>query len=129
MIVLSPFENTHQQNIEMEMERIHRMGKQSRPSPSPGTRVQETSQTSRPRTIIVKFLRYQDKENIRKAAHKLKGSSIGIGEQFPKPIYDARRRLYPRTKGINGIGQTAHKWSTLQVTNKSRHMITSIGGK
>ena len=36
----------------IEMERIHRMGKQSRPSPSYGTRVQETSQTSRPRPIV-----------------------------------------------------------------------------
>ena len=92
---------------DIEMERIHRMGKQSRPSPSHGTRVQETSQTSRPRPIIVKFLRYQDKENIRKAAHKLKGTNIGIGEQFPKPIYDARRRLYPIMRQAKLQGQKA----------------------
>ena len=89
----------------IEMERIQRMGKQSRPSH--GTRVQETSQTCRPRAIIVKFLRYQDKENIRKAAHKLKGTNIGIGEQFPKPIYDARRRLYPIMRQAKLQGQKA----------------------
>ena len=121
----------------IEMERIHRMGKQSRPSHSHGTRVRETSQTSRPRPIIVKFLRHQDKENIRKAAHMLKGTNRRHRRTVSEtnlrrkeaPLSNHETGKTPRAKGINGIRQTVHKWSTLHGMNKSRHIITSRGGK
>ena len=35
-------------------------------------------------------LRYQDKEHIRKSAYLLKGTKIGIADQFPKEIADYR---------------------------------------
>ena len=55
----------------------------------------------------MKFLRFQDKEFIRKSAHLLKGTDIGISEQFPKEIADARKALYPVFKKAKKDGHSA----------------------
>ena len=60
------------ENGEIEIERAHRLGRKP--------------DTGKPRAIVVKFLRFQDKEYIRKSAHLLKRTKIGISEQFPKEI-------------------------------------------
>ncbi|CAB3992748.1 unc-13-like C [Paramuricea clavata] len=67
----------------MPIERAHRIGRNRRGNPRP---------------IVVKFLRYPDKELVKRSASKLKGTSIGIGEQFPKDIADIRKSLYPVLK-------------------------------
>ena len=41
----------------------------------------------KPRAIVVKFNFYQDRELVRRNAKKLKGTKIGISEQFPEDIY------------------------------------------
>lgn len=60
-----------------------------------------------PRPIVARFLRYQDKEEIRKSAYKLKGSKIGISEQFPKEIEEKRKLLYPILKECKKAGKKA----------------------
>ena len=51
---------------------------------------------------MAKFLRYQDKEFIRRSANLLKGTTIGKlkieTEQFPKEITVTRKKLYPVMK-------------------------------
>ena len=68
----------------MVIERAHRMGKW---------------REGKHRPIVVKFLNYKDKEIIRQAApRKLKNTTFGVNEQFPKEIADRRRLLYPIMK-------------------------------
>ena len=66
----------------IKVDRSHRLGKQN----------------AKPRPIVVKFNYHQDKEDIRRNAKKLKGTRIGISEQFPEEINRVRRRLYPEYK-------------------------------
>ena len=74
--------NINTRNIEIE--RSHRIGARHR---------------DRVRPLVVKFLRYKDKEWVRKAApDKLKGSHFGISEQFPREIANRRKLLIPIMK-------------------------------
>ena len=59
-------------NNEIEIERAHRLGRKR--------------DDGKPQPIVAKFLRYQDKEFIRKSAYLLEGTKFGIAEQFPKEI-------------------------------------------
>ena len=81
------------ENGEIEIERAHRLGRKP--------------DTGKPRAIVVKFLRFQDKEYIRKSAHLLKRTKIGISEQFPKEIAVVRKELYPVLKKAKRDGNTA----------------------
>ena len=81
------------ENGDIEIERAHRLGRKR--------------EDGKPRAIVAKFLRYQDKEYIRKSAHLLKGTKIGIAEQFPKEIADVRKTLYPVYKKAKKDGNTA----------------------
>ena len=81
------------ENGDIEIERAHRLGRKR--------------EDGKPRAIVAKFLRYQDKEYIRKSAHLLKGTKIGIAEQFPKEIADVRKALYPVYKKAKKDGKTA----------------------
>ena len=63
----------------IEFQQIHRLG---RPRSS-----------SRP--IIARFLRYPEREKVRKAAFKLKGTHFRIMEDFPREIIERRRKLLP----------------------------------
>ncbi|CAB3979259.1 unc-13 homolog C-like [Paramuricea clavata] len=51
--------------------------------------------SSKPCPIVVKFNRYQQREDVRVNAHKLKGTKIGISEQFPKEIANVRKKPLP----------------------------------
>lgn len=46
------------------------------------------------RPIIVKFLRYKDKENIHGSGRKLKGTSFAVQEDFSASLWLARRKLF-----------------------------------
>ena len=61
----------------------------------------------KPRPIIAKFNFYQDRENIRLIAKKLRGSNIAISEQFPDEIVKIRRELYPELKKARETGKKA----------------------
>lgn len=60
------------------------------------------------RPIVAKFAYYPDRERVRKSAGKLKNTSFGISQQFPKEIMDKRRKLVPIMKDARGKGQDAY---------------------
>ncbi|CAB4004850.1 Hypothetical predicted protein, partial [Paramuricea clavata] len=72
----------------VKIDRSHRLGKPTHPS----------IRRTKPRPIVAKFNFFQDREFIRKYARKLKGTRIGISEQFPEEIEAIRRTLYPEMK-------------------------------
>jgi DNA repair ATPase RecN len=72
----------------VKIDRSHRLGKPTHPS----------IRRTKPRPIVAKFNFFQDREFIRKNARKLKGTRIGISEQFPEEIEAIRRNLYPEMK-------------------------------
>ena len=78
----------------IKMDRSHRLGR-----PKPGA--------SKPRPIVAKFNYHQDRETIRRNAMKLRGTNIGIGEQFPAEIVKARKELYPELKKGKHEGKKA----------------------
>ena len=71
----------------ISFERVHRIGKFS-----------NLGRNSRPRAIVAKFSRFKDREMVRNNANKLKGTPIGIQEQFGKEVNDKRRKLFPKFK-------------------------------
>ena len=76
---------------DIEFQRCHRMG----PKPANG------SQT---RDIIVRFIRYGDREHVWNQRNKLRGSGVFINEDFPPEIEGRRKRLYPVYKAAKGMG-------------------------
>jgi hypothetical protein len=78
----------------IKIDRSHRLGRQKQGA-------------EKPRPIITKFNFYQDRENIRLNAKKLRGSNIAIGEQFPDEIVKIRRELYPELKKASEAGKKA----------------------
>jgi hypothetical protein len=58
----------------------------------------------KPRAIVVKFNYFQDREQVWQNARKLKGSHIGIAEQFPEEIEKIRQTLYPEMKKAKAQG-------------------------
>jgi Asp-tRNA(Asn)/Glu-tRNA(Gln) amidotransferase A subunit family amidase len=62
---------------------------------------------NKPRPIVVKFNFHQDREYVRMNAKKLKGTKIGISEQFPEEIESIRKTLYPELKEAKREGKRA----------------------
>ena len=60
--------------MKLKIDRSHRLGRRR-------------ERTDKPRPIVVKFNYHQDKEHIRFNAKKLKGTRIGISEQYPEGEY------------------------------------------
>ena len=55
--------------------------------------------TDYPRPIVAKFEQFKDREHVRTLAPQtLKGKPYSIREQFPKPIEEQRKLLYPEMK-------------------------------
>ena len=77
----------------IEIERCHRIGKY---------------QPGKCRPIVTRFLRFKDKETIKKASYKLKGTKFGLGDQFPKEIIARRAVLRPIEKDHKSRGQPAY---------------------
>ena len=82
----------------------------------------------KPRPIVAKFLRYQDKECIRKSAYLLKGTKIGIADQFPKEIAETRRRPYPVMKRAKNEGNTVKLIKDKLFINGQRYRGSSTNG-
>ena len=64
-----------------KLERAHRMG--------------DNSSFGRAGSVA-KFLRFKDREVVRQARSKLKGTGYFVNEQFPKEIADRRKELLPK---------------------------------
>ncbi|XP_077984642.1 uncharacterized protein LOC144439242 [Glandiceps talaboti] len=63
-------------------------------------RVHRTRATrkGKPRGIIARFLRFKDREAVRRAGRKLEGKPFSIREDFSQPTLEKRRKLIPVMK-------------------------------
>ncbi|CAG2186909.1 unnamed protein product [Mytilus edulis] len=64
-----------------------------------------TRNVRKPRPIIVKFIKRQQRDNVRQNSRKLKESTISISEQFPKAIHEKRKLLFPVYKKAKEAGK------------------------
>lgn len=78
----------------IRFERVHRM------------RTRKAFSKSRP--VIAKFSFYQDKEFVWSFVKNLKGSGIGISNDFPKEIDEIHEKLYPILKKAKQDRQSAY---------------------
>ena len=78
----------------IEFQRVHRLGK--------------PRSSGDPRPIIARFLRYQDREEVmQKARAKLKGKGYAVVEDFPKELYELRKRQQNKLKRARQDGLKA----------------------
>ena len=70
-------------------------------------RITPRRSSSKPRPIIVKFSHYQDKESVWSFVKNLKGTNIGIANDFPKEIEEIQSKLYPVLKKAKKAKQSA----------------------
>ncbi len=75
----------------IKIDRSHRVGR-------------KRDSNRKPRAIVVKFNYFQGREHIRVNARKLRGTRIGIAEQFPEEIEKIRQTLYPEMKKAKAQG-------------------------
>ena len=64
--------------------------------------------SSKPRPIIAKFNFYQDKEFVWSFVKNLKGTKIGIANDFPKEIDEIHQKLYPILKKAKQAKQSPY---------------------
>ena len=79
----------------IKVTRCHRLGPKS-----PGPR-------ARPRSIIIKFHYYPDKETVWKAKKNLAKQNIWVREDFPQEIMEKRRVLEPIARKARDLGKRA----------------------
>ena len=82
------FENTLELKDKIEIERAHRMINRSDESNN-----NRDDNQNRPRTIILKLLRYKDKELVLNNCKKLKGTGIFVYEDFSNETNEIRKGL------------------------------------
>ena len=82
---------------DVKIERCHRIY-QSNP---------DQNSRNKPNTIVAAFSSYKTKEEIRKNANKLKGTKIGINEQYGKATNNKRKLLFPKYHDARKNGQYA----------------------
>lgn len=83
------------QNLQVhgvEIERVHRVGEKKQ---------------DRHRTIVMKLLKYKDKERIMKNVKKLKGTEIYINEDFSAETLQKRKELWKKVKQFRDEGKYA----------------------
>lgn len=78
------------------LERTHRIGK-----PRNGN-------STRPRPIVVKFLRYKDKEAVLERGKYLKGTNNYLNEGFPEAVHQKRKELMPALRAARDRGEIAY---------------------
>ena len=83
-----------EQPEDIEFQRIHRIGKVAEPA-------------GRPRMIIAHFLRYTDREYVKRQAFKLKGTDFTIYDDIPKELVKERKKLMPLLHQAKKAGKKA----------------------
>ena len=92
---------------EMKFERVHRIGDHSR--------------RDRPRSIVVKFNLFKERELVRKSGVALKGTKFYVNEQFPKEVTSKRKELLPKMKEARQSGHKAWlSYDTLYIDGKAQ---------
>ena len=66
------------------------------------------SNTNRPRTIVVKLLRFKDKTKIFQNANKLKGQNLFTNNDFSKATLELRKDLMVEVKRLRELGKIAY---------------------
>ncbi|KAJ8377991.1 hypothetical protein AAFF_G00249280 [Aldrovandia affinis] len=89
-------EKLHLDNSQMVIEHAHRTGN---PSGYSG---------KRPRTIVIKFLRYKDKMAVLSKAKDLKGTNIYVNDDYTEAVKQKRRELIPAMKTAREWGDIAY---------------------
>lgn len=74
---------------EITFVRVHRMGKKRTFGEAAAPAI------SSPRPIIIKFNRFEHRQQIKYLGPKLKGKPFGISEQYPKAVMERRKVLLP----------------------------------
>ena len=82
---------------DIRFERVHRLPTRKDRTPS-----------SKPKAIIAKFSFYQDKEYMWSFVKNLKGTGIGIANDFPREIDKIHEKLYPVLKEAKKAKQNAY---------------------
>ena len=92
----------------IEMERAHRTGK--------------PAQNGRSRPVVVKFLRYKDKQTVLMKAKFLKGTGIYINEDYTEAVRQRHRELLPAMRAARVHGDIAYlKHEHLNVHPTNQH--------
>ena len=79
----------------IEFQRVHRVGKKDR-------------NTRKPRTIIARCLRFEDRENLFSCQRNIDSQlNFGIGPDLPKQVIDMRKRLIPKMVQARKDGKRA----------------------
>ena len=78
---------------QIEFQRVHRNGRKI---------------SNKPRPILARFLRFTDREKVRKKAKELKGTNFVIYEDLPKELIDRRRVMLPKLKVAKKQGSRAY---------------------
>lgn len=60
----------------------------------------------RNRPIVARFLYNQDRQDVKNRGYMLRGTRFGINEQFPAPIEERRKKLYPVMKHHRSMGHS-----------------------
>lgn len=90
----------------IEIERAHRIG--------------QHQEGGRPKQIIVKLLRFKDKQTIFSSAKKLKGTRIYINGDFSEAVMKKRKELLPKLQAAWERGEIATlKYDKLVIKSKS----------
>jgi tRNA threonylcarbamoyladenosine modification (KEOPS) complex Pcc1 subunit len=98
-------ENTDEKIYQILEEKLQIPDARSRIKIDRSHRVGRKHHTQRkPRAIVVKFNYFKDREHIRLNTRKLRGTRIGIAEQFPEEIEKIRQMLYPEMKKAKAEG-------------------------
>ena len=97
----------------IKFERVHRMGKKN-------------TDMRRPRAIVAKFSFFKDREIVRKTSSKLKGTRIGVHEQFGQETADKRRKLMPRLKEAREKGHYAQLVADTLIVNNERYRVDAL---
>ena len=93
---------------EVEIERAHRLGQKNRHG------------NSKPRPIIIKCLRFKDKQEILQNTKKLEGTNYGVSEDFIESVREKRQKLRPHMLHARQQGKRAFlNYDKLRVENQT----------
>ena len=89
---------------ELHVERAHRVGsKRQFVTPRDGTRVK-----AGPRPIVVKMIKWKQKEKVIKKAREIKPANVKFLEDFNQRTLDKRSGLIPKLEEARRVGKIAY---------------------
>ena len=99
-------------NLNIDFERVHRIG---------------PPRHNKHRTIVAKFSRFKDRETVRRNAKNLKGTTIGIQEQYNKETNDKRSVLYPEYRAARNNNKYAKMVHDYLIVDDEKFRVDQFG--